>query len=89
MVQLDPINPTLKLPGTKRLKVKYDELLSNFGFKFNLRRYNLATAAVLRADHVWRTLALAQPLNALVFVYDGLIYAFQAGAYIRPHFSST
>jgi len=39
-VQVDPIRPTLKLPGTKRLKLKHDEPLSNFYFKFNLRRYS-------------------------------------------------
>jgi hypothetical protein len=34
------VNPVLKLRGTKRLKRKYDERLSNFGFDLNLRRYN-------------------------------------------------
>ena len=38
-VQVDPIKPTLKALGTKRLKQKYVELLSNFAFNFNLRRY--------------------------------------------------
>ena len=38
-MQVDPITPTLKAPGTKRLKLKHDESLSNFAFKFNLRRY--------------------------------------------------
>jgi len=38
-VQVDPIKPTLKAPGTERLKLKYDEPPSNFAFKFNLRRY--------------------------------------------------
>ena len=38
-MQVVPIKPTLKAPGTKRLKLKYDEALSNFAFKFNLRRY--------------------------------------------------
>ena len=38
-VQLDPMKPKLKLPGTKRLKLKRDILLSNSAFKFNLRRY--------------------------------------------------
>ena len=38
-MQVDPIKPTLKPPGTQRLKLKYDEPLSNFAFKFNLRRY--------------------------------------------------
>ena len=28
-VQVDPIKPNLKPPGTKRLKLKYDTLLSN------------------------------------------------------------
>jgi len=38
-VQLRPIGPTLKAPGTKRLKLNYGVPLSNFDFKFNLRRY--------------------------------------------------
>ena len=38
-MQVDPIKPTLKLPGTNRLKVKDDKLLSNFGFKFDMRCY--------------------------------------------------
>jgi hypothetical protein len=37
-VQVDPIKPTLEAPGTKRLKLKYDETLSSFAFKFNLCR---------------------------------------------------
>jgi len=40
-VQVDPIEPNLKLPGTKRLKLKCDILLSNFAFKFNLRSYSV------------------------------------------------
>jgi len=38
-VQVDPIKPKLKPPGTKHLKLKCDELLSSFAFRFNLRRY--------------------------------------------------
>ena len=38
-MQVDPIKPTLKAPGTKRLKLTYHKLLSSFAFKFNLRRY--------------------------------------------------
>jgi len=41
-VQIDPPKTTLKPPGTKRLKLKYDKLLSIcfiFYFNFNLRRY--------------------------------------------------
>jgi hypothetical protein len=39
VVQVDPIKPTLKAPGTKRLKLDHDEPLSNFAFKINLRHY--------------------------------------------------
>jgi len=38
-VQVDPIKPTLKAPGSKLLKPEHDKLLSNFVFNFNLRRY--------------------------------------------------
>jgi len=38
-VQVEPMKPMLKAPGTKRLKLKYDILLSSFAFNFNLRRY--------------------------------------------------
>jgi hypothetical protein len=39
-VQVDPIKPTLKAPGTKGLKLEHDELLSSFAFSFNLRCYS-------------------------------------------------
>jgi len=39
VVQVDPIKPTLKAPGIKLLKLNHGKHLSNFGFKFNLRRY--------------------------------------------------
>ena len=38
-MQVDPIKPTMKAPGTKRLKLEYDETLSDFAFKFKLCRY--------------------------------------------------
>jgi len=47
-VQADPIKPTLKPTGTKRLKLKCDILLSTSAFKFNLRRY------IMGAQHVMR-----------------------------------
>jgi hypothetical protein len=37
-VQVDPIRPTLKEPGTKRLNLNCGELLSDVAFKFKLRR---------------------------------------------------
>ena len=38
-VQVAPIKPTPKAPGTNRLKLNPDELLLKFAFKFSLRRY--------------------------------------------------
>jgi hypothetical protein len=38
-VQVDPIKPKLNPLGNKHLKLKFDVLLSNFAFKFSLRRY--------------------------------------------------
>jgi len=48
------MKPTLKPPGTKRLKLKYVKFLSSFAFRFKLRRYNQdGTARLLkfRAGH--------------------------------------
>ena len=41
-MQVDPIKPKLKPPGTKRLKLNCNVLLSSFAFEFNLRRFNKA-----------------------------------------------
>jgi len=38
-VQVQPIKPTLKAPGIKHFKLKYNKPHSNFAFTFNLRRY--------------------------------------------------
>jgi hypothetical protein len=45
-VQVDPMKPTLNPIGTKPLKLKYDELLPKFAFKFNLRRYTEAPSCL-------------------------------------------
>ena len=44
-VQVEPMKSMLKAPGTKRLKLKKYELLSNFGFNCNLRRYTMVEFA--------------------------------------------
>ena len=36
---VDPMKSTFKAPGSKLLKLEQEKLLSNFAFKFNLRRY--------------------------------------------------
>jgi len=46
-VQVDPIKPTLKVAGSQRLKLEYDEPPSNFTFKFKSRRYSLVHTARL------------------------------------------
>ena len=38
-VQVDPVKPKLKAAGTKRLKLTCDAPLSDFAFKYKLRRY--------------------------------------------------
>ena len=95
--------PTLKTPGTKRLKQKHDVLLSISGFKFNLRRYILAMFRVLveeRNSHLIVLIAyrIAQlALGFYSFYYPMALFApvldyvllFEAGAHTRPLFSST
>jgi len=47
-VQVEPMKPVLNAPGTKRSKLKCEELLSGLAFKFNLRH------CVGRVDHAGR-----------------------------------
>jgi hypothetical protein len=65
-VQADPIKPRLKPPGTKRLKLKCDTLLSTSAFKFNLRCYIMAYG-VLIYNYLGRAgrIPLATSSNAL------------------------
>ena len=39
-MQVDPMNPKLKAPGTDRLKLKHDERVSIVAFKFNSRLFD-------------------------------------------------
>ena len=50
-MQVDPIKPILKAPGTKHLKLEYDHLLSSFAFNFNLCRYTLEQCLSLAHLH--------------------------------------
>ena len=50
MVHVAPIKPSLKAHGSKLLRLNEDELLSNFGFKFNVRHYNLRSIVSRAAD---------------------------------------
>jgi hypothetical protein len=64
-VQIDPIESTLKAPENKRLKQKNEELLSDIGFKFNLRCYTKEEDREMVAVDSWQGLTLvhvsAQP----------------------------
>jgi hypothetical protein len=48
-VQVYPIKPMLKAPGTERLKLNHEERLPNFAFKPNLRRYTVGGSEAGRA----------------------------------------
>jgi len=75
-VQNDPVQSTLKAPGTnKRLKPTYDNLLSSFAFKFNLRCYIVPSR--IRVGGHWRRLRAVLPGLRLRGVR-------RAGAYTRP-----
>ena len=62
-MQVDPLKPTLKAPGTKHLKLKYDKRLLSFAFKFNLRRYSQAQERELMKQYEVgrRRLTLSHP----------------------------
>ena len=63
-VHVDPIRPTSKAPGTKRLKLEYDELLSNSAFTFNLRHYIQVCAAKAGADSAAAAAAAQERIDA-------------------------
>jgi hypothetical protein len=46
-VQVEPMKPVLKVPGTGCLKRKCYGLLSSFAFHFNLRRYTTEPHALI------------------------------------------
>jgi hypothetical protein len=58
LVQVDPIKPTLKALGIKLLNLEYGKSISNFAFKFNVRRYtgvDVSPAKLLEHAAVGRT----------------------------------
>ena len=98
-VQVDPVKPTSKAPGTKRLQLNCEEPLSNFAFNFKLRRYIMSGFTdVFYAD---RTARFSEPSILLPCrppYYDTLeapdvwfapTEVWEAGAYTRPLFGST
>jgi hypothetical protein len=57
-VQAVPIKPTLKAPGPKPLKLKCEERLSTYAFKFKLCRYTKESFAA------WESLPRSARLEA-------------------------
>ena len=51
-VQDGTIKPTLTAPGTKRLTLKCDILLSTSAFKFNSRRYTVVTNRTFAVEDI-------------------------------------
>jgi hypothetical protein len=90
-VQVDPITLTVEAPGTERLKLKCDKLLSTSAFKFNLRRYNSDGSYTVRftpekAGFYQMVVKIGgeQVKSSKLYVIPA-----EAGAYTRPLRSST
>jgi len=64
-VQVDPAKPMLKAPGTKRLKLTYDEMLSSLDFEFKLRRYSKEphAASLLTYHNIRYQMRLCQAMH--------------------------
>jgi len=90
-VQVDLIKLSLKPPGTEHLKLKGDDPLSNFAFKFNLRRYTSGKYRVeLARKHKLQAEASARRHRAeVVDLARRARAAVEAGAYTRSLLSST
>jgi len=84
VVQVGPIKPTLKSPGTKRLKLEFDKLLSSFDFSFNLRRYIMELRNQLKTHLRMLDETLRKMRETQTDIDDRM-----AGAYTRSQFSST
>ena len=70
-MQVEPMKPTLKTPATKHMKLIYAELLSNFAFNVNLRRYPADDPRALQHQRQRLTLVhySAQPESFLSLNY--------------------
>jgi hypothetical protein len=62
-VQVDPIKPKLKAPGSEQLKPNCDHMLSNVAFKFKLRRYIMDDKIQARIDSQNKILYARQGRN--------------------------
>ena len=91
-MQVDPIKPKLKPPGTKRLKPNCDTLLSTTACKLNLRRYTeeyvrFLTNILETVEKKYAGFELPPDLAAQFRAEWGA--RVEAGAYTRPLLGST
>jgi len=82
-VQADPIKPTLKAPGIKLLKLKYDTPLSNFALKFSMRRYNLVFIYLNLEEGAGRTHAPRKRWLTPLLVTAGLVQTVEPTNIVR------
>ena len=80
-MQVEPFKPTLKVPGTKRLKLKSNEPLSSFAFEFNLHRYNKVAFdyQVLEGDEANWTVKPADGVYCFGMYLDGCAWDANGG----------
>ena len=64
VVHVDPMKTTLKPPGSKRWKLEHGELLSNFAFNLNLRRYTVAVSTTITDSGMFEAGAYTRPLSS-------------------------
>ena len=90
-MQVDPIKPTVKAPGTRRLKPELDNLLSSFAFNFNLCRYNKSVLKNLLTSSLaaFDLLPVHRLQPAELGVLLDVLAELTAGAYTRSLFGST
>ena len=68
-LQVDPIKPALKPPGSKRLELIYDGPLSKFAFNFKLRRYSEGE------DELYKVTAGPQATHGVLVTAGILLFA--------------
>ena len=72
-MQVDPIKPTVKAPGSERLNLTLKKMLSSLAFKINVRLYNKEG---LGWEEAW-------DISSRVFAYTNHTILPEAGAYTR------
>jgi hypothetical protein len=89
------MKPTLRPPGTERLKLEYDGSLSNFAFYFNLRRYNSVMESLASRRASIAAAAMRSLQSGVGAGAGGGVLGLDeesgslAGAYTRPLLNST